>query len=536
MANIKKRAIAGAVASVIAATAVVVPWTTRGDTVGPAAYGEDITVDMSANLPEYIPAGDTLAYSFVESLSESMDPDNSPFGAEHGINLGFDTTYGYNIPWVTKDFPTSADEQLPVEYVYYETTIGDSDDAIPMYCIDFNAKSPSFFTSADGYGSYELRLHKEQFQKKNGKAMSRPDYKDSTLMLAPMLYGYPAFSDRYVDLTPGELRWATSAAFKFISGAVYNADYTSRQSGLKYSDFYDPSFLSGISKQLNNIDPSTGNLTSSSWNALLSYIDSSIDSSAGFGDSSDSFGIEYNPSISGNAPDTDHAGQVMGAIYTMLAGAADIKADDGNFERTMALNYLDSASSINGKTCKGPYTITLEQGTKYSSGHVADPYFTDALLKDNILISIAGSPSDAYIGDSDGNPYPKSGNSYVVPTDTYFYIFTTATNDVTYNFTAVAEHVKNFENAYYQSEGDVPTQRMLMYAPMDLKGEFSVSFTKSTGTLRILKVDADDNKTPIGNVSFDIYNNENCTGAPIENNLRIRRYSFLYSGLWHLLS
>lgn len=513
MANIKKRAIAGAVASVIAATAVVVPWTTRGDTpLG--VSNEDITVTSSAGLPEYIPAGDTLAYSFVESLSEGMDPNNSPFGAEHGINLGFDTTYGYNIPWVTKDFPTSADEQLPVEYVYYETTIGDSDDAIPMYCIDFNAKSPSFFTSADGYGSYELRLHKEQFQKKNGKAMSRPDYKDSTLMLAPMLYGYPAFSDRYVDLTPGESRWATSAAFKFISGAVYNADYTSRQSGLKYPDFYDPSFLSGISKQLNNIDPSTGDLTSSSWNALLTYIDSSIDSSAGFGDSSDSFGIEYSPSISGYAPDTDHAGQVMGAIYVMLAGAADIKADDGNFERTIWLNEVFNPV-VSGETSRlGPYSFNIEQGTRYSSSY--EDSLTDFLLKDDILVNIVGNPSEVYIGDVDGKQYPKSGNSYIIPTDSNFYIFTTATDDVTYNFTAAAKSVKNFENAYYQSEGDVPTQRMLMYAPMDLKGEFSVSFTKSTGTLRILKVDADDNKTPIGNVSFDIYNNENCTGTPVK--------------------
>lgn len=499
----KKRLAAGILAVTMAAASAIVPSFLYADT--PTLEDKDITEPQAnTSLPTEIQANKIMGCSFVKQLS-STQTEEGPFNVEHGANLYYVDEFSYNIPWTVKE---NADT-IPLEYTHYIVTL-DSKTNAPLYCIDLNAKPPVYTDENDMQSSYRMVLNNNGFSKIALADITTENIESSTMMLAPLLYGYPIAQNKFPDLTNGEYKWSTSMAFKLISGKAYNpSDYT-KSDGINIKEFYQDSLLSGISAPYIKNNIFKKQLANADWETLYNRV---LIKASGVKTPSNS--LTYCKTISGYSPETTHSGEVVGTMSMMLYGAYDIAVDSGNYERTL---HLESPTNIEEKTLEektyiGPYIAHINQGTLYSSKNAGkDEHITNTLLKDTILVSIDNNPSNTYIGKADGTPYDKEGNNYLVNTEEEFYVFNTNNETKEYSISLTPKNIQNIKNGYYQSDNtvQVPTQRMIMYSPIPLTGKFKAAFTEKEvlGSLKLTKVNSIDKKPIVGAV-FTLTSNKN---------------------------
>lgn len=494
------RVVAGVLATAMAVTAIALP--SKTNAADSPTTDKQITSASASTLPASIPADNVENYSFVYGLSAEGYSADGPF-ANMANHSKYSANMSYDIPWIVSDFPSENYSPYPIEFMYYKQKNGDI-----IYCTDFNKASPTY---GDGK-SYAL-AKSEGFQK-NASIPS-----DSTLMLAPLLYGAPGLSKDYYGITEAEFTWATSMGFKFVSGRAYDAlSNAYSEKGLYWPDFIsDESMAAGFTKIVQKADPSQTSLNISQCRTLAKSLTAGITGNRTFKGS-----VTYNSGITGYTGNTQHSGQIMGVILNIMLGADDIKADSGNFERNMTLNSATDAAEkfVGDNTLKGPYKINLTQGTKYSSANAdsGDPAFTDSLLKDSVAISFDGAPANTIITDASGKAFTASSGKFIIPTNTDFYISspTDVSNGKTFTVLASSTNVKAIENAYYvgKTSNGNDTQRMVPANAYFISGKFNVAFSAASGSIRIKKTDSESGAVLSGAV-FTVYKDAACTGTPV---------------------
>ncbi len=493
-----KRILAGTAAAVIAATSVAVP---RPTMAAEESFTETV-ITVNKQTPSAAIAENSVShYSYVKALSEANWQESGPFTESMAANALYDQNRSYDIPWIVSNFPNSQYTPYPAEYMYYKT-----DDGNMLYCIDFNKAPPTY-----GDKSYSLSKSTTGFSKNS----SVPS--DSTMMLSPLLYGSPCMNANYYGITEAQLSWATSMGFKFISGKAYDAaSDASSDRGLYWPDFIDDSHESGLDKIIQKFNPST-DLTGAQYKMLAEMLSADVTGEREF-----SGDVSYNTGITGYTGDTQNAGEVMGAVLDIMQGASDIKADSGNFERNMVLSTSDTIkeTDINDVTLKGPYRLNISQGELYSSKNAgADgSAFTDEMLYDNILVSIADAPTGTTVTNSSGTAFAKDGSKYIIPANTDFYIAMPIASAVNKSFSVSADsqNIKTVNNVYYSgtTAADNQTQRMVPGIGYTVSGKFDVAFAQREGEIKIKKVDSVTDKVLSGAV-FGVYTDNTCATTPV---------------------